>query len=192
MATEAVKAIQENNGSEPNPKKALESTESPAALENPSSDQVSVQPSRYGSRDSEPTSNEPVTDVQKKMKRAERFGMPVQLSEEEKRTSRAERFGSATNSNETKEVKSSEVEKRKARAERFGLAAETVSDEDAKKKARLARFAATSKVDNVEDDKRKARALRFSQPSTGAVSNVNVEGKPELNAAVAGNAGGAA
>lgn len=33
----------------------------------------------------------PVTDVQKKMRRAERFGMPVQLSETEKRNSRAER-----------------------------------------------------------------------------------------------------
>ncbi|CAI9771807.1 unnamed protein product [Fraxinus pennsylvanica] len=30
------------------------------------------------------------TDVQKTMKRAERFGMPVQLSEEDKRDSRAE------------------------------------------------------------------------------------------------------
>ncbi|GFP87838.1 protein modifier of snc1 11 [Phtheirospermum japonicum] len=33
-----------------------------------------------------------VTDVQKKMKRVERFGMPVHLSEEEKRNSRAERY----------------------------------------------------------------------------------------------------
>lgn len=32
------------------------------------------------------------TDIQKKMKRAERFGMPVKLSEEEKRNSRAERY----------------------------------------------------------------------------------------------------
>lgn len=31
-------------------------------------------------------------DIQKKMKRAERFGMPVKLSEEEKRSSRAERY----------------------------------------------------------------------------------------------------
>lgn len=33
----------------------------------------------------------PVTDTQKKKRRAERFGMPVQLSEQEKRNSRAER-----------------------------------------------------------------------------------------------------
>lgn len=32
------------------------------------------------------------TDIQKKMKRAERFGMTVQLSEEEKRNTRAERY----------------------------------------------------------------------------------------------------
>lgn len=32
-----------------------------------------------------------VTDIQKKIRRAERFGMPVQLSEGEKRNSRAER-----------------------------------------------------------------------------------------------------
>lgn len=34
----------------------------------------------------------PVTDIQKKMRRAERFGLSVQLSEEEKRNSRAERY----------------------------------------------------------------------------------------------------
>lgn len=33
-----------------------------------------------------------VTDIQKKMKRAERFGVAVQLSEKEKRNSRAERY----------------------------------------------------------------------------------------------------
>lgn len=34
----------------------------------------------------------PDDDIQKKIRRAERFGMPVQLSEAEKRSSRAERF----------------------------------------------------------------------------------------------------
>lgn len=33
-----------------------------------------------------------VADIQKKMKGAERFGMPLHLSEEEKRNSRAERY----------------------------------------------------------------------------------------------------
>ncbi|GKE19293.1 hypothetical protein Tco_1426870, partial [Tanacetum coccineum] len=47
--------------------------------------------------DTKPTTGDPVSDgvalvddvIQKKMKRAERFGMPVQLSEQEKRNSRA-------------------------------------------------------------------------------------------------------
>lgn len=41
---------------------------------------------------SSPTNATTVTDIQKKIRRAERFGMPVQLSEEEKRNSRAERY----------------------------------------------------------------------------------------------------
>ncbi|CAM8976210.1 unnamed protein product [Rhodiola kirilowii] len=193
----ATQTVNDKNVSESNPKKTLESTGSCAAMENPS-DEVSSQPPVKVSKDAEvvdgspAASNEPVTDVQKKMKRAERFGMPVKLSEEEKRNSRAERFGSAANSNETRAVKKPEDQKRKARAERFGLSTETVVDEEAKKKARLARFAAASKVDNVEHDKRKARAMRFSQTSTRVVSNVNGEGKLEPNAVVAGNAGGAA
>jgi len=34
----------------------------------------------------------PANDIQKKLRRAERFGVPVQLSEKEKRNSRAERY----------------------------------------------------------------------------------------------------
>lgn len=34
----------------------------------------------------------PANDIDKKMRRAERFGVPVQLTEAEKRNSRAERF----------------------------------------------------------------------------------------------------
>lgn len=34
----------------------------------------------------------PTTDLEKKHRRAERFGMPVQLSEEEKRSARAQRY----------------------------------------------------------------------------------------------------
>ncbi|RVW98849.1 Protein modifier of SNC1 11 [Vitis vinifera] len=41
---------------------------------------------------SSPTNTATVSDIQKKIRRAERFGMPVQLSEEEKRNSRAERY----------------------------------------------------------------------------------------------------
>ncbi|KAA8521508.1 hypothetical protein F0562_012182 [Nyssa sinensis] len=39
----------------------------------------------------ENSNDAPVSNIQKKIRRAERFGMPVQLSEEEKRNSRAER-----------------------------------------------------------------------------------------------------
>ncbi|KAK9289783.1 hypothetical protein L1049_007942 [Liquidambar formosana] len=102
----------------------------------------------------------PVSDTQKKMRRAERFGMPVQLSEEEKRNSRAERFGTGSTLHGSDALTKSEELKRKARAERFGIPAQSVGDGEAKKKARLARFAPVAKADGVEEDKRKARALR--------------------------------
>ncbi|XP_064935917.1 protein MODIFIER OF SNC1 11-like [Musa acuminata AAA Group] len=105
----------------------------------------------------------PVTDLQKKLRRAERFGTPVMLSEQEKRNSRAERFGTVSTLDGGKIVGPLEEQKRKARAERFGLKAET--DEEAKKKARLERFAPYSKLDTSEEEKRKARAIRFSQAS---------------------------
>lgn len=37
-------------------------------------------------------STAPVTDIEKKIRRAERFGITVQLSEQEKRNTRAERY----------------------------------------------------------------------------------------------------
>ncbi|KAI3721543.1 hypothetical protein L2E82_32559 [Cichorium intybus] len=80
-----------------------------------------------------------VNDTQKKIRRAERFGMPVQLSEEEKRNSRAERFGTATGSQGSGATKKAEELKRKARAERFGITQSTPTEEDEKKKARLSR-----------------------------------------------------
>ena len=40
----------------------------------------------------EPETDAPLSDVQKKMRRAERFGINVKLSEKEKRNSRAERY----------------------------------------------------------------------------------------------------
>ncbi|KAI3520219.1 hypothetical protein L1887_09500 [Cichorium endivia] len=80
-----------------------------------------------------------VTDTQRKIRRAERFGMPVQLSEEEKRNSRAERFGTATGSQGSGATKKAEELKRKARAERFGITQSTPTEEDEKKKARLSR-----------------------------------------------------
>lgn len=41
-----------------------------------------------------PTRTGAANDVEKKVRRAERFGVPVQLSEQEKRNSRAERYKS--------------------------------------------------------------------------------------------------
>ncbi|PIN08044.1 hypothetical protein CDL12_19389 [Handroanthus impetiginosus] len=112
-----------------------------------------------------------VTDIQKKMKRAERFGMPVHLSEEEKRNSRAERFGTGSAVNGLDSSKPSEELKRKARAERFGIVQSGLSDEEAKKRARLARFGSFSKTDSVEEDKKKARAIRFKQPDSRPTAN---------------------
>ncbi|KAG5582603.1 hypothetical protein H5410_053230 [Solanum commersonii] len=119
-------------------------------------------------------------DIQKKMKRAERFGMPVQLSEEEKRSSRAERFGTGSPVQGSDALKKSEEHKRQARAERFGIVKSDTTDEEAKKKkARLTRFAPPGKADPVEEDKRKARALRFSQPQPGSLPQANGKGNIE-------------
>lgn len=116
-----------------------------------------------------------VNDTQKKIRRAERFGMPVQLSEEEKRNSRAERFGTATGSQGSGATKKAEELKRKARAERFGITQSTPTEEDEKKKARLSRFGSPSSTDPLEEQKKKARALRFS--GTPANGNGKVEQK---------------
>ncbi|KAK8685359.1 hypothetical protein V6N13_041362 [Hibiscus sabdariffa] len=133
----------------------------------------------------------PMNVIQRKIRRAERFGVPVQLSEKEKRNSRAERFGTVPTSNGSEASKQSEELRRKARAERFGIAApSTAIDEDEKKKARLARFAPYSKPDSVEEEKRKARAIRFSNPSTSSLSQVNGKRNVEPEVPIAGKAGG--
>ncbi|CAL5388071.1 unnamed protein product [Camellia sinensis] len=117
-----------------------------------------------------------VSNIQRKIRRAERFGMPVQLSEEEKRNSRAQRFGIGSTVHGSDALKKSEEQKRKARAERFGIVQSEPVDEAAKKKARLARFGAATKTDPLEEDKKKARAIRFSQPKSGSLSQVNGKG----------------
>ncbi|XP_015899547.3 protein MODIFIER OF SNC1 11 [Ziziphus jujuba] len=136
---------------------------------------------------------DPISDIQKKIRRAERFGISVQLTEEEKRNSRAERFGTVSTVGGSDVSKKSEDLKRKARAERFGIPASAkpvASDEDVKKKARLARFASVSKTDPLEEEKRKARAIRFLNTQSGTLSEVNGEGNIAPNAAIAGNTGG--
>ncbi|XP_010452121.1 PREDICTED: protein MODIFIER OF SNC1 11 [Camelina sativa] len=138
----------------------------------------------------------PVDDIQKKIRRAERFGVSVKLTEEEKRNSRAERFGSvaaAASVNDTAGTKKAEELKRKARADRFGVspATSTAADkteEEAKKKARLARFGKETKVDSAEEDKRKARALRFSKGASDPSSDLPGKQNIGKEAAVSGNA----
>ncbi|KAJ6699082.1 PROTEIN MODIFIER OF SNC1 11 [Salix purpurea] len=134
----------------------------------------------------------PATDSDKKFRRAERFGINVQLSEKEKRNSRAERFGTGSQGSEPESdsVKKSEELKRKARAERFGIPVPpTATDVEVKKKARVERFAVAPKIDALEENKRKARALRFSQSSSDSLS-MNGKGDLEPKAAIAGKAGG--
>ncbi|XWS66960.1 hypothetical protein CRYUN_Cryun05aG0245000 [Craigia yunnanensis] len=192
-----------NSLAEPNPKKtvdlALSSTDKsdPPSTDTPSASEISVKESE-GLKTTGTTvgsvagdSSGPVNDVQKKIRRAERFGVPVQLSEREKRNSRAERFGTAPSSNGSEASKQSEDLKRKARAQRFGLAVpSTATDEGAKKKARGARFAPHSKTDTVEEEKRKARSIRFSSPPSSSLPQVNGKGNIEPEAPIAGNDGG--
>ncbi|OIS98044.1 PREDICTED: protein MODIFIER OF SNC1 11-like [Nicotiana attenuata] len=128
-------------------------------------------------------------DIQKKMKRAERFGVPVQLSEEDKRNSRAERFGTGSSVQGSDALKKAEEHKRQARAERFGLVKSDTTEEEAKKKARLTRFAPPVKTDPVEEDKRKARALRFSQPQSASQSQANGKGNIEQDDVAVDKAG---
>ncbi|KAG6639973.1 hypothetical protein I3843_10G130500 [Carya illinoinensis] len=146
----------------------------------------------------------PVSNIQKKIRRAERFGITLQLTEEEKRNSRAERFGMGS------PLHGSEELKRKARAERFGLCDASVApddesrkkatadvegkkkataDEESKKKARLARFAPVSKTDTLEEEKRKARTIRFSSSPSSSLSRVNGKGDMEQKAAITVEAG---
>ncbi|CAN1135411.1 Protein MODIFIER OF SNC1 11 [Linum perenne] len=119
-----------------------------------------------------PESTESVTDTEKKLRRAERFGISVKLSEVEKRNSRAERimcsranssrFGTPPVTQGSAAPKNSEELKRKSRAERFGLPVQAEpTDVEAKKKARLERFGSIPIPDAAEEDKKKARALRF-------------------------------
>ncbi|XP_062166371.1 protein MODIFIER OF SNC1 11 isoform X2 [Alnus glutinosa] len=162
----------------------------------------------------------PTSTVQKKIRRAERFGISVQLTEEEKRNSRAERFGTGSTLHGSEALKNSEVLKRKARAERFGLQDSSVAtDEEAKKKATPDEEAkkkttpdegAKKKATTDEEAKKKARLARFAPPvsktdtleeekrkarmirfSNPPNSLSQVNGKGDVEpAAIAGKAGG--
>lgn len=120
----------------------------------------------------------PNSDLERRQRRAERFGVSVQMSEEEKRRVRAARFGgSLTDAPEAKSsgvgvTKVEEEKKRKARAERFGLpVSSTAESEEAKKKARLVRFGL-----GIEEEKREARAARFGLQLNNSNTDVNKKG----------------
>ncbi|ESW34697.1 hypothetical protein PHAVU_001G173200 [Phaseolus vulgaris] len=182
-----------NNPAPENPNKTLDPTlPDPVLVATEAADDTDTTEAADAKTSPPPESGNdaPLSDIQKKIRRAERFGISVQMSEKEKRNSRAERFGTVSASQGSEPSKSEEL-KRKARAERFGMPSPTTAaDEEAKKKARLARFAPASKVDPLEEDKRKARALRFANPSSTSIANVNGEGNIEPEAAIAGKAGG--
>lgn len=84
-----------NNPAQENPNKTLDptepdpipATEDDAAADTKDSDAKTSPPPDSGN-------DAPLSDIQKKMRRAERFGISVQLSEKEKRNSRAERSNS--------------------------------------------------------------------------------------------------
>ncbi|CAI8614507.1 unnamed protein product [Vicia faba] len=163
---------------EENPLETLDAT-SPKPLSDSIPDDKDANDQKSKETPAETETDAPLSDVQKKMRRAERFGISVQLSEKEKRNSRAERFGTASVLQGPEGSKAEDL-KRKARAERFGIPTpSTAADEDAKKKARLARFAPGSKTDPAEEDKKKARALRFSKSSSTPLSQVNAEANIE-------------
>ncbi|XP_026424472.1 protein MODIFIER OF SNC1 11-like isoform X3 [Papaver somniferum] len=149
-------------------------------LETPSSDPTLKQNDSQGTTASIIS---PDTILQKKISRAERFGMPVQLSEEEKRSTRAK---SQTSSKGSEELKQAEELKKKARAERFGISVQSASDDEVKKKARLARFGQTPKIDAVEEDKKKARAARFSESTTVTPGKAKTEEKVVIAAKATG------
>ncbi|KAF5471749.1 hypothetical protein F2P56_008520 [Juglans regia] len=177
MATESEKSNPSILPAQENPVKTLDSTVSEPDLHEHSPNNILTKDCEDpNSTVSSPAGDDgPVSNIQKKTRRAERFGITLQLTEEEKRNSRAERFGMGS------PLHGSEDLKRKARAERFGLCDASVApddesrkkttadvegkkkataDEEAKKKARLARFAPVSKTDTVEEEKRKARTIR--------------------------------
>ncbi|EFJ11119.1 hypothetical protein SELMODRAFT_447133 [Selaginella moellendorffii] len=107
----------------------------------------------------------PLSDMEKKQRRAERFGVGLNFSEDEKRKLRASRFNASDKKGVSKAKVSieSETEKKNARAARFGTANVASANEDAKKRARLDRFSGVDS--NLEAEKKKARAARFAATS---------------------------
>jgi len=87
-ATAATTTNTNGNPAEENPLETLDPTSPKPHSE---SDPIPADKSKE-TTPAEPETDAPLSDVQKKMRRAERFGITVKLSEKEKRNSRAERY----------------------------------------------------------------------------------------------------
>ncbi|XP_041026725.1 protein MODIFIER OF SNC1 11-like isoform X2 [Juglans microcarpa x Juglans regia] len=187
MATESEKSNPNILSAQENPVKTLDSTVSEPDLHEHSPNNILTDCEDPNGTVSSPAGDDgPVSNIQKKTRRAERFGITLQLTEEEKRNSRAERFGLCDAS-----VAPDDESRKKATADVEGKKKAT-ADEEAKKKARLARFAPVSKTDTVEEEKRKARTIRFSSSPSSSLSQVNGKGDMEQKAAITGETGGGA
>eukprot|EP00951_Prasinocladus_malaysianus_P030441 scaffold286762_cov47-Prasinocladus_malaysianus.AAC.1 len=107
------------------------------------------------------------TELAKKKARAERFGIPA--SEDDRRAERAKRFGGDGGTKDTKALSggkpsmTGEVqEKLKARAARFGIPTELSEDELKKRKEERAKRFGSGSVDSADfQAKKAARMARF-------------------------------
>lgn len=120
-----------------------------------------------------------VTDIEKKRRRAERFGTDLKISEAEKRNLRAARFNHGTKNGAGDEV-GKKTGSAKAPADKSALAeakSALIAAENAKRKARAERFgsipqevtkfsetpvSAKPKFSEDEEAKKKARMARFA------------------------------
>lgn len=89
-ATDATAITNNNPTQQENPDKTLDPT-APIPQPDPTPADKEAIADESKETPADPGNDAPLSDVQKKIRRAERFGISVQLSEKEKRNSRAER-----------------------------------------------------------------------------------------------------
>mmetsp|Transcript_1357 Transcript_1357/g.1924 ORF Transcript_1357/g.1924 Transcript_1357/m.1924 type:complete len:207 (+) Transcript_1357:62-682(+) len=103
----------------------------------------------------------PMTEEEKRKKRAARFGIPVKpvkTSEEELKKKRAARFGLSDNWRKKPKLGGQDTEKLKARAMRFGTGGGRVLSEEQKQKI-AARIKRWGKVEVEKTGKRKGKKI---------------------------------